>query len=76
MAISSTSKMSVALGGITPGYPRSPYAKSGLHVSLAFSPTDILATPSSHPGKMKFLKEGWRERNRTMVFAEYVGFVA
>lgn len=39
--ISSTSKMRVELGGMTPGWPCWPYAKSGVHVSLARSPTDI-----------------------------------
>src|SRR5690348_4057983 len=46
---SSTSKTSVALGGITPPAPLSPYARSGGIVSLRLPPTFIVATPSSQP---------------------------
>lgn len=37
----STSKIKVAFGGIMPGWPLDPNAKSGEHVSIALSPTDI-----------------------------------
>uniref|UniRef100_M4BZY3 Uncharacterized protein n=1 Tax=Hyaloperonospora arabidopsidis (strain Emoy2) TaxID=559515 RepID=M4BZY3_HYAAE len=41
--------MRVAFGGITGGYPDSPYAYSWDSVSLAICPVLILATPSSQP---------------------------
>ena len=40
---SSTSKTSVALGGITPPAPRRPYAYEGPQMSFAFSPRLICA---------------------------------
>src|SRR5580692_12201777 len=46
---SSTSKIRVAFGGITPPAPRSPYPIEGGIVSLRFPPTFIPATPSSQP---------------------------
>jgi len=39
----------VAFGGISAPAPYSPYAYSGAHVSNAFSPITIEATPISHP---------------------------
>lgn len=41
--------MSVAFAGMTGGAPRAPYAYSGLSSNTAFSPTDIVATPTSQP---------------------------
>lgn len=38
---SSTSKIRVAFGGMIPGWPREPYAKSAEQVRDALSPTDI-----------------------------------
>src|SRR5262249_41207748 len=46
---SSTSKISVASGGITPPAPRLPYAMSGGMISVRWPPTFIPATPSSQP---------------------------
>lgn len=46
---SSTSKMRVALGGMTPGWPVAPYATSGVQVSFALCPKLIWAAPSSKP---------------------------
>lgn len=45
----STSKRSVAFGGIIPDIPIFPYAYSGGQTNIAFSPRLIRATPSSHP---------------------------
>src|SRR3989338_8470801 len=45
----STSKVNVALGGITLPAPRAPYASCGGMVSLRLPPTFIPATPSSQP---------------------------
>lgn len=41
---SSTSNMSVAFGGMTPGWPVVPYAMSGVQVSFALWPRLIYAT--------------------------------
>ena len=41
------SNTSVSLGGIAGGKPEGPYATSGVHVSLALSPTDIFGNASS-----------------------------
>ena len=49
MPLSSTSKMSVAFGGMRPGKPRSPYAIFPGMVRTLRSPKDIFGTPSSHP---------------------------
>lgn len=38
---SSTSKIKVEFGGMTPGWPLEPYAKSGEQVNFALSPTHI-----------------------------------
>ena len=46
--MSSTSNVSVELAGITPPIARLPYAYSGAHVRIAFSPLVIVATPRSH----------------------------
>src|SRR4029078_3232037 len=46
---SSTSKISVAFGGITPPAPRSPYAICGGITSVRCPPTFMPATPSSQP---------------------------
>eukprot|EP00964_Phaeocystis_antarctica_P061686 scaffold36873_cov78-Phaeocystis_antarctica.AAC.16 len=46
---SSTSKRSVALGGISGMLPRLPYAVRGGHTSLRLPPTHIPATPASQP---------------------------
>jgi hypothetical protein len=46
---SSTSKMSVAPGGMTPPAPRSPYARLAGITSLRLPPTFIEPTPSSQP---------------------------
>src|SRR2546426_1159898 len=46
---SSTSKMSVAPGGITPPAPRSPYPRCAGIISLRLPPTRIEPTPSSQP---------------------------
>ena len=48
-ASSSTSKISVAFGGIAPGKPRSPYARWGGIVSLRSPPIFMPATPGSQP---------------------------
>jgi len=48
--ISSTSKLSVAFGGITPPAPREPYAIDGGQVSLALPPGFIFCTPSVQHG--------------------------
>src|SRR6201996_2220473 len=49
MPTSSTSKIRSLFGGITPT-PREPYAVAAGHVSLAFSPTFIVATPCVQHG--------------------------
>ena len=48
-AMSSTVKMSVAIGGMTGGDPRSPYAISGGMVSNALPPGFINCNPSVQP---------------------------
>lgn len=53
---SSTSKMRVALGGMTPGWPVAPYATSGVQVSFALCPKLIWAAPSSKPLMTFYLK--------------------
>ena len=45
----STSNFNVALGGITPPAPLSPYAYSGGHVRVALPPFLSWQIPSSHP---------------------------
>ena len=47
--MSSTSKIKVALGGITPPAPLAPYARSGGIINVAFDPTFNKEIPSSHP---------------------------
>ena len=49
-SINSTSKIKVALGGITPPAPLLPYAKWGGIIKVAFPPTFNNEIPSSHPG--------------------------
>ena len=49
MAISSVLNTSVALGGMTPPAPASPYPSSGGIVSVRFSPTHMPSTPWSQP---------------------------
>src|SRR5436309_1974025 len=46
---SSTSKISVALGGITPPAPRSPYAIADGMINVRWPPTFMPITPSSQP---------------------------
>ena len=46
---SSTSKVSVACGGISGGAPLAPYANSGAHRSLATSPTRMPGMAKSQP---------------------------
>ena len=48
-SINSTSKINVALGGITPPAPLSPYARFDGIIKVALPPTYKYEIPSSHP---------------------------
>jgi len=64
MPRSSTSKIKVAFGGMTPAAPALPYAQSDVMVSFERSPRLISLTPSSQPLMTAPTSMGGSERRR------------